>query len=199
MDSGRNSITRIRGDRIYKDIYMENIHGRQVDPYRECELLKKLSRLGVEFPQNVKCEGEYKLSYKYIPGETISRYMSKYKVMDISIAKRIAYQILIINLKLYKIGILHGDLILDNYLINGEKVYIIDFGMSKIIDKNKFNQFIYEINDDTDRSDDSDELDDLLSNLFYMFKDERLITSHTLLKLLNENLLNLDRFKIILA
>ena len=58
MEQGQNSLIKKKGERVYKFINQFSL-GLEVDPYAECHLLKKVSKLGKEFPQKVICEGPY--------------------------------------------------------------------------------------------------------------------------------------------
>ena len=75
MDQGLMSYIEKRNNRTYKFIHEFDVYGSPVDPYEECKILKYVSKLGPAFPQNVKCEGPYKLSYDFIPGITLKKYI----------------------------------------------------------------------------------------------------------------------------
>lgn len=134
MNQGLNSFFKKTNRRAYKTINPVNAYNEFVPHYEECKILKYVSKLGPEFPQNVLCEGYLRLSYDYIDGITVKQYISNYidnnVKIPIQIQKNILYQIINIYTKLFDVGFYHGDPGLDNFIINNDIVYIIDFGFA---------------------------------------------------------------------
>lgn len=136
MNQGEHSSIKRVENRTVKIINDTDAYGSRVDPYKECEILKVLTKLGPEFPQNVKCEGPFKLSYDYIEGMTLEEYSNMIWKRDNdlpsqSIQSDILIQVSLAYCKMYKVGFAHGDPNLKNFLINEEgKIFIIDFGFA---------------------------------------------------------------------
>ena len=131
LEQGYMSYVERKNGRLYKSINYFNAYNEPVGPYEECKMLKYISKLGSEFPQNVKCEGSHGLSYDYIPGITLKKYVDINYPIPISKQKDIIYQIINGYYKLFKVGFYHGDPGLKNFLIdNIGNIHIIDFGLA---------------------------------------------------------------------
>jgi len=125
MNQGNNSFVEKRGNRLYKSINLYGNYG----PFEECKLLKYVSKLGPEFPQHVKCEGLYQLSYDYIDGITLEQYMDYYSINPKKNQINILIQLLKINLKLYQVGLYLCDQGVNNYILDDDGIiHVIDFG-----------------------------------------------------------------------
>jgi RIO-like serine/threonine protein kinase len=123
MKQGFHSKIFQNGNRLHKIINCHDFLG----PFEECAILKRVSALGPEFPQNVECEGVYKLSYDYIDGITLQEYVENVELYHNQLD--IFSQLLSINMKLIKNGIELCDQVLENFIIdyNG-MIHAIDFG-----------------------------------------------------------------------
>lgn len=121
---GCNSNVEKINDRLYKTIKCQ-----EFGPYDEYQVLKKVSLLGKEFPQNPKCEGEYKLSYDYIEGITLEKLNNITENITENDQILIFVQLLSINMKLIKNGIELCDQVLSNFIVDDQSViHAIDFG-----------------------------------------------------------------------
>lgn len=96
--------------------------------HEECKILKYVSTLGPEFPQNVKCHGKHGLSYDYTEGLTLKEYLKdieEYTYMDEVI---VLIQLLKINKKLFDAGIYLYDQHGDDFIVDNEGyIHVIDF------------------------------------------------------------------------
>lgn len=123
MNQGFCSFVEKRNNRLYKKIHSYDEYG----PFEECKLLKYVSQLGPEFPQHVKCEGLYKLSYDYIDGVTLKEYMNYNPNYNQKV--NIFIQLIKINKKLINVGIYLCDQVLENFILDLDGiVHMIDFG-----------------------------------------------------------------------
>lgn len=95
---------------------------RGTESKREYLQMIKINSLGINTAKPIFYEKEY-LVYEYIEGRKPNYEDIKYILEELK--------------KIHSLGYLHGDSHLDNFIINGEKVYIID---SKF-QKNKFGKF----------------------------------------------------------
>lgn len=129
LSQGSMSTVEVIGDRLFKTIKKINIEGTVIPLYEEYKILKYIQTLGMEFPQNVKCEGPLTLSYDYIKGVTLEFYLKNYQP-SIELQKRLGLQFFLIYCKLLDKGIFHEDYHYRNMIIDeNNKLYIIDFGM----------------------------------------------------------------------
>lgn len=159
MIEGINSNIQLIGDRIYKSIYCVDISGRPVGPYEEYKILNYVQNLGKQFPQNVKCEGQYQLSYSYVPGFTLGEYFDNDVDDELSLNEKI--KIICQIIQAYKLlfghGIIHSDYHKYNFIIDHMGiVHIIDFGSTIIMGRDRIGCYI--------EPDWSEELDEYISN-----------------------------------
>lgn len=124
MNQGCFSTVEKQGNRLYKTITSYGDYG----PFEECKILKYVSTLGTEFPQNVVCEGIYKLSYNYIEGITLKEYLEQ-SSNPFRNQVEILIQLLNINKKLMNVGIYLYDQGLCNFILDHDGIiHVIDFG-----------------------------------------------------------------------
>jgi tRNA A-37 threonylcarbamoyl transferase component Bud32 len=133
MKQGNNSNVEKINNRLHKTI------NNNLKPFEECKILKSVSTLGPEFPQNVECEGVYKLSYDYIEGMTLHKYIKTFIKNNIKQPYEnqviIFKQLLLINKKLLNVGIMLCDQVLSNFILdNNGVIHVIDFGYVEIDD-----------------------------------------------------------------
>jgi serine/threonine protein kinase len=129
LEQGYQSFVSVNNGRLLKAIDCFDAYGNAVTPYEECKILKYVSRLGSEFPQNVTCEGPLRLSYDYIPGVTLERYIDRHFPLSVREQKYIALQLFRSYRKLWEAGIEHGDYNAGNFLIDPDgQVHVLDFG-----------------------------------------------------------------------
>lgn len=132
MDQGHNSFVVLKDGRVNKYIHERGPYGSQIDPYHEYKILNYVQHFGPEFPQNVKCDGKFQLSYDYVPGVTLSRYINT--GLSVRESKNILLQIFKIYHKLEEYGIRHGDFGLQNFVRDSHGViHILDFGFAYLI------------------------------------------------------------------
>jgi serine/threonine protein kinase len=130
MEQGRHSFVNVQDGRIIKHIDPINQYNEFVAPYEECKVLKYVSKLGPQFPQNVRCEGYLKLSYSYVNGITLKKYL-KHNELTVTQQKNIIRQMVDIHYKLFVVGFLHNDPGMDNYVIDDDgMIHIVDFGFA---------------------------------------------------------------------
>lgn len=133
VKQGNNSSVEKINGRLYKTIHCDDF-----GPYDEYQILKKVSLLGPEFPQNVLCEGEYKLSYDYIEGITLEEFLQCSKINE-NDQVLIFIQLLSINMKLIKNGIELCDQVLSNFIVDCHSViHAIDFGYVQLHDDGEY-------------------------------------------------------------
>lgn len=137
IEQGCMSKVEIIGNRLIKHINKVNIEGYIVPLYEEYKILKYVQNLGLEFPQNVKCEGPLSLSYDYKPGLCLETYLSKHTI-SIEMQKNLGLQLILIYKKLIDKGIIHEDYNYRNFIIDEDlKIHSIDFGIVEVDGRNK--------------------------------------------------------------
>ncbi len=216
MEQGAHSFIKEKDGRIYKHIYDVDAYGSTVYPYQECRILQYVSKLGTEFPQNVICEDAYMISYDKTVGTRLDHYIKLNDPLSIEKQKHILSQILNSYYKLFKVGFVHGDPNLGNYIIDNDGlVHIIDFGFAysdikyrslirgKIIEvfDEEYEEYDLEYIEPVEQYEDLlVEADDynflpILEDLIEDFID---LLDESLYYLLMENIDDLDRIKLIL-
>ena len=204
---GHHSYTTIQNHRVNKSIKALDAYGQFVGYYQEYKLLKYISKLGPEFPQNVKGD-ILTVSYDYIPGISVEDYVENNNPLTISQEKNIIMQILKIYRKLFMIGVSHNDAGLSNFIIDPNHIiHIIDFGFGVVHNR----KIIGEYNEDTDITEPLDEYEDLdyilpesefgkiLQSFFHYIEDTDLNENKNLWNDLMQNLDNYDRLITILS
>jgi len=123
-------------NRIKKDYRIPEIDTklRKFRTKREFKLLKKCLELGINVPKPVEInQQEHIIVMEYIEGKRLRDVVNKNNYE--SFAKEIGKTIE----KLHENGIIHHDLTTSNFIWDGKKLYLIDFGLSfyshKIEDK----------------------------------------------------------------
>jgi len=96
----------------------------------EARILQKLIRTGANVPRVLKVnEAKSTLELEHIAGTKIRDYLDESK--DVHVFKQIAEQTEL----MHNSGIVHGDLTTSNMILKGNKVYLIDFGLSEHSDR----------------------------------------------------------------
>jgi hypothetical protein len=220
VQQGLMSHITVKNGKIHKFIHDHNAYGDPVGPFEECKILKYISKLGPEFPQNVNCDGAYRLSYDYIPGVRLKDFLKENQPLTLSQQKNIALKVIKIYYKLFLVGFYHGDPNLTNFILDDLGIiHILDFGLAyspyrTIISK----PIIYSYRDSESDSEESERefleppeeyedldfipdysnfietLDDLLDELF----DDELIIDEDLYESLKENVDNINKIIFIL-
>jgi len=90
---------------------------------KEIKILKEVRRLGVNVPQVFE-EGEFEFSMEFIDGIRLKEIINSenFSFFAKEIAKIVS--------TLHSQNIVHNDLTLSNMLLSGDKIYLIDFGLS---------------------------------------------------------------------
>jgi tRNA A-37 threonylcarbamoyl transferase component Bud32 len=133
MKQGFNSHVEKINNRLHKTIQNDS------KPFEEYNILKLVTTLGPEFPQNVECEGIYKLSYDYIEGITLHKYIKTFIKNKMKHPYKnqviIFKQLLLINKKLLDIDIMLYDQVLSNFILDNDGIiHVIDFGYVEMVD-----------------------------------------------------------------
>ncbi|MFB6180992.1 MAG: KEOPS complex kinase/ATPase Bud32 [Candidatus Nanohalobium sp.] len=87
----------------------------------EKELIQKASKYGVNTPK-IRKENISTLEMEKIEGESLKKVAGSEKEVFEKMGENVA--------RLHSTGIIHGDLTTSNALISGEKVFLLDFGLS---------------------------------------------------------------------
>ncbi|KAL6120613.1 hypothetical protein NUSPORA_02629 [Nucleospora cyclopteri] len=110
---------------------------------KEAGIIEKMNSLEIPCPKLVKRE-KYDIYMEYIEGRTVKETLEEISLNnDKSVTDLTADQIMVkigeIVAMMHSNQIIHGDLTTLNFLINGDQIYAIDFGLSfnslKIEDK----------------------------------------------------------------
>ena len=134
---GAEAILYKDGGKIIKDRISKSYRIPEIDTKlrkertkTEARILYKLLRAKVNVPRVLKFDAEKAvLELEFIDGQKIRDYLDKTK--DVHLFKQIAEQTLL----MHDAGIVHGDLTTSNMILKGNKVYLIDFGLSDYSDR----------------------------------------------------------------
>jgi len=90
---------------------------------KEIKILKEVRRLGINVPQVFE-EGEFEFSMEFVDGKKLKEVINpeNFPFFAREIAKIVS--------TLHSQNIVHNDLTLSNMLFSGNKIYLIDFGLS---------------------------------------------------------------------
>jgi len=125
-------------ERIKKSYRHEEIDNRirKTNTRREYKLLDKASKI-INVPKILDYnEKEYKIIMEFIPGFTLRDTLDNTPTKKrIELCEQLGKEIA----RLHNTDIIHGDLTTSNFILNGEKIFFIDFGLgfhsTKIEDK----------------------------------------------------------------
>lgn len=139
---GAESIIYLENNEVIKHRIKKNYRIQEIDikkrkyPTRnEAKLLQKAKELGVNVPLVKRIdEIEFKLYLSHIDGKIVRDYIDDLNDEEIKkifngIGKEIA--------KLHDGNIIHGDLTTANFILKDNKIYIIDFGLGFISEKDE--------------------------------------------------------------
>ncbi|VVB76246.1 KEOPS complex subunit Bud32 [Candidatus Tiddalikarchaeum anstoanum] len=131
-------IYEVNKDTLLKERVKKNYRLTEIDEYlrktrtkNEVSLLKRAKSVGVSVP-NVYDLEKYSFKMDYIKGIVLRDYIPKIDEKRlVQIFKIVGKQI---NL-LHKENIVHGDLTTSNMIVDGDKVYFIDFSLGSVSSK----------------------------------------------------------------
>ena len=122
-----NKIIKKRVSKKYRHKELDNsILKRRIKS--ENKILKKSKKYGINVPEVYDIDS-YSITMENLSGIKLSELLDdiKNKALIKSLAKEIK--------KLHSFGIIHGDLTTSNIFFYKDKIYLIDFGLSKFSDK----------------------------------------------------------------
>jgi len=122
-----NKIIKKRVSKKYRHKELDNsILKRRIKS--ENKILKKSKKYGINVPEVYDVDS-YSITMENLSGIKLSELLDdiKNKALIKSLAKEIK--------KLHSFGIIHGDLTTSNIFFYKDKIYLIDFGLSKFSDK----------------------------------------------------------------
>lgn len=90
----------------------------------EAKIMNEARRLGINVPQIFEV-GDFFIKMEYIDGIQLKN------VINLDLIKEVGK----IVAKLHKNNIIHGDLTTSNFIVKENKIYLIDFGLSKFSTK----------------------------------------------------------------
>jgi TP53 regulating kinase-like protein len=98
----------------------------------EKRILKKAGEI-IDVPKIIEEDSnDYEIKMEFIPGKKLSEELNKTPLKEqTKIANKIGRTVG----KLHKNGIIHGDLTTSNMILHDSKIYLIDFGLSKLAGK----------------------------------------------------------------
>jgi len=97
----------------------------------EMKLLERAKLAGVRTPK-VRIENDFKLVMDYIEGKKLKDVLNGMKAEE---RRGVCEKIGEIVAKLHAKGIIHGDLTTSNMILEGNEVYLIDFGLGKFSER----------------------------------------------------------------
>jgi len=134
----RNTIIKFRPEKKYRNEQID-LQLRKFRTNRETKVLQKLAELNVPAPQLVGQDSEFMLKNNIDPKFSINmNFIEGNQLKTILSAdnfKSYAMQVGDIVAKMHNNDIVHGDLTTSNMLVNDDKVFLIDFGLSNFSTK----------------------------------------------------------------
>jgi TP53 regulating kinase and related kinases len=104
---------------------------RRTRTKREARMLVKLHKLGLPVPKIVRTE-EYKIVMQKIEGPTLRQH-----VQILEDPSTIFYELGLLVSKLHRCDVVHGDLTTSNFVLSGNKIHVLDFGLGSISAKDE--------------------------------------------------------------
>ncbi len=124
---GVDAVLKIRVEKPYRDPRLDR-RLRRLRTYREVSILTHLHSRGVLVPRPLYASlKDYAIILEYIEGNPLSRVLPRGdEVVSINSLEALGSMLASIHNE----GIVHGDPNLTNMILAGDKLYIIDFGLS---------------------------------------------------------------------
>jgi Kae1-associated kinase Bud32 len=91
----------------------------------EARIMREARRIGINVPQIIE-ENEFSIKMEYVDGKVLR---------NVEIDEKIIKEIAKIIALLHQKNIIHGDLTTSNFILKDDKIYLIDFGLSKFSNK----------------------------------------------------------------
>jgi Kae1-associated kinase Bud32 len=91
----------------------------------EARIMREARRIGINVPQIIE-ENEFSIKMEYVDGKVLR---------NVEIDEKIIKEIAKIIALLHQNDIIHGDLTTSNFILKDDKIYLIDFGLSKFSNK----------------------------------------------------------------
>jgi len=91
----------------------------------EARIMREARRIGINVPQIIE-ENEFSIKMEYVDGKVLR---------NVEIDEKIIKEIAKIIALLHQNNIIHGDLTTSNFILKDDKIYLIDFGLSKFSNK----------------------------------------------------------------
>lgn len=126
----KNIISKDRISKSYRHPKLDNqIRTRRTRS--EAKILKKAKSLDINVPKVISAD-KFNIQIEFISGDKLSNSLNFYnKAKQFKIMKQVGRQTSL----LHQNDIIHGDLTTSNTIINKDKVFLIDFGLSFISTK----------------------------------------------------------------
>ncbi len=87
----------------------------------EAKIMREVRRIGINVPKIIE-ESDFSIKMEYIDGKILR---------NVEINEKIVKEIAKIVAILHQNNIIHGDLTTSNFILKNDKIYLIDFGLSK--------------------------------------------------------------------
>lgn len=136
LSSGAEAEIYLKGEYVIKKRIKKSYRLKEIDEKirktrtrLEKRILEKAKKI-INVPEILKEESnDYEIKMEFIPGKKLAEDLNKIPIKEqIQIAKKIGK----ILGKLHKNGIIHGDLTTSNIIYHNSKIYLLDFGLSKL-------------------------------------------------------------------
>ena len=87
----------------------------------EAKIMREVRRIGINVPKIIE-ESDFSIKMEYIDGKILR---------NVEIDEKIVKEIAKIVAILHQNNIIHGDLTTSNFILKDDKIYLIDFGLSR--------------------------------------------------------------------
>jgi Kae1-associated kinase Bud32 len=87
----------------------------------EAKIMREVRRIGINVPKIIE-ESDFSIKMEYVDGKVLR---------NVEIDEKIIKEITKIVAILHQNNIIHGDLTTSNFILKDDKIYLIDFGLSK--------------------------------------------------------------------
>jgi Kae1-associated kinase Bud32 len=87
----------------------------------EAKIMREVRRIGISVPKIIE-ESDFSIKMEYVDGKVLR---------NVEIDEKIIKEIAKIVAILHQNNIIHGDLTTSNFILKDDKIYLIDFGLSK--------------------------------------------------------------------
>ena len=132
IGKGAEAIVELKDNFVIKTRIKKNYRVEELDnkirkerTKLEARIMNEVRRLGINVPQIFEV-GDFYIKMEFIDGKPLK---------EVQLNKEIIKEVAKIVARLHSKNIVHGDLTTSNFLIKENKIYLIDFGLSKFSSK----------------------------------------------------------------